>query len=363
MKLRASVSFLCCLLACGLAVAALCFWLYRPVVSDQDLVIVVRPGESFASVARDLARRGVQGSPKWLRLYARLTGADTMLRPGKYSFPVDTSLSGLLSILTKGKPIPWAATLVEGRTLGENLKAWNDSYLALTGPGKREEALQTFLKVQASSPEGLFFADTYFYEFGDTDIGVLRRAHRRLLKVLEEEWTGRQPGLPYKNPYEALVMASLVERETAVSEERPRIAGVFVRRLRKKMRLQSDPTVIYGMGAQYTGQLTRTDLRQRTAYNTYRIRGLPPTPIALVGRTAIHAALHPDQGTALYFVARGDGTHEFSDSLPEHRKAVATYQLNRRSDYRSTPLKADATPTQRLRQRLRLTRMQIWMQT
>ncbi|MCY4471719.1 MAG: endolytic transglycosylase MltG [Kistimonas sp.] len=331
------IVFLALVLLVGSGVGAVYFWLSRPLVAGTSFRIVIQPGENFASIVTSMVHRGLLTSARWVRLYARVTGVDTAVRPGEYSFADGTSLLGLFAALTAGDVVQRAVTLVEGRTLAENLASWEKSYLSLTPSPLREEAIGALLEIRAPSPEGLFFADTYFYQLGDTDVSVLQRAHQRLLDVLAEEWGRREPGLPYASSYEALVMASLVERETAVQAERPRIAGVFIRRLLKRMRLQSDPTVIYGMGTHYKGHLRRRDLLRHTPYNTYRIRGLPPTPIALVGRGALHAALHPAQGTALYFVARGDGSHEFSDNLAAHNRAVSRYQLNRRDDYRSTP--------------------------
>jgi UPF0755 protein len=170
-----------------------------------------------------------------------------------------------------------------------------------------------------------------------SDLDLLKQAHARLEQVLAEEWAQRAEGLPYREPYDALIMASMIEKETGVPEERGEIAGVFVRRLRIGMRLQTDPTVIYGMGERYNGRITRADLREPTAYNTYTIDGMPPTPIALVGREAINAALNPVDGRSLYFVARGDGSHVFSSTLEQHNRAVREYQIKRRADYRSSP--------------------------
>ncbi|HEX8543689.1 MAG TPA: endolytic transglycosylase MltG, partial [Pseudomonas sp.] len=192
-------------------------------------------------------------------------------------------------------------------------------------------------------PEGRFFPDTYRYVRGMTDVELLKQAYNRLDEVLDEEWAKRAADVPYVDPYQALIMASLVEKETGVPQERGQIAGVFVRRLRLGMLLQTDPTVIYGLGERYNGKLTRAHLKEATPYNTYVIAGLPPTPISLVGREAIHAALNPVSGSSLYFVARGDGSHVFSADLDAHNAAVREYQLKRRADYRSSP--APAAPS------------------
>ncbi|WP_269473252.1 endolytic transglycosylase MltG [Kineobactrum salinum] len=186
--------------------------------------------------------------------------------------------------------------------------------------------------------EGLFLPETYRFERGTSDLDILARAHRAMLAALTEEWELRAPDLPYETPYEALIMASIIERETGVPDERQQIAGVFVRRLQRGMRLQTDPTTIYGLGTAFDGNLVRSHLRDGdNIYNTYRHHGLPPTPIALPGRAALHAALQPAEGDSLYFVARGDGSHEFNSTLEGHERAVRKYQLERRENYRSRP--------------------------
>ncbi|MGJ8687866.1 MAG: endolytic transglycosylase MltG, partial [Spongiibacteraceae bacterium] len=189
------------------------------------------------------------------------------------------------------------------------------------------------------SPEGLFFPDSYEYIRGDSNVEILRRSYKRLTDILMDEWQGRDTSVPYSNPYEALIMASIVERETGAPEERAMIAGVFVRRLKMGMRLQTDPTIIYGLGERYDGNLRKSHLLDATnRYNTYQHHGLPPTPIALVGREAIHAALHPADSKNLYFVAKGDGSHRFSATLDAHEAAVREFQINKRKrNYRSAP--------------------------
>ncbi|MCL6268760.1 endolytic transglycosylase MltG [Sansalvadorimonas sp. 2012CJ34-2] len=316
-------------------------WLEHPVVKNESVVFVVPAGASFSLVTRELAEQGLVEQPFLFKVYARLSGKDTGLKAGEYLIPAGTTLIGLVDHLSSGDVIQHEITLVEGRTLEENLSFMKGRRLKASVEALEDAELKALLTVKAPTAEGLFFSDTYYYQAGDTDLSILKRAHEQLNEVLKEEWEKRQKNLPYQTPYEALIMASILERETAVAEERPEIAGVFVRRLQKGMRLQSDPTVIYGMGDRYQGKIGRRDLRERTPYNTYRIRGLPPTPIALVGREAIHAALNPKPGSSLYFVARGDGTHVFSDTLAQHNRAVRKYQLNRREDYRSTPLAAD----------------------
>lgn len=314
-------------------------WLHSPVIVDEAAVVVVPRGESFVGITRTLLEKGIIDDGVLFRLFGRFSRLDRALKAGEYRVPAGMTHGDLAKLLASGVGIQHAVTLVEGRTLQENLKQLQSSQLALTGNSERQTAINQLLTLDAESPEGLFFADTYHYEWGNTDVDVLRRAHDRLMQVLNEEWAQRMPDLPYNNAYEALILASMIERETAVPEERPIIAGVFVRRLRLGMRLQSDPTVIYGMGDRYNGSIRRSDLKRETDWNTYTREGLPKTPISLVGREAIRAALNPAEGKALYFVAKGDGTHAFNNTLADHNRAVHKYQRNRISNYRSTPLK------------------------
>lgn len=234
-------------------------------------------------------------------------------------------------------------SLVEGLTLKEwlvTLKAKTElindvsldqveETINITSSVNEEKAPMLWLN-EASSAEGLFLADTYFFTANTAASSILKRAHKAMLDYVETQWQQRQEDLPLNSPYDALILASIIEKETAVSAERTKIAGVFVNRLRKNMRLQTDPTVIYGIGDTYDGNITRKHLRTPTPYNTYTIKGLPPTPIAMAGKDAIWAALNPMETDALYFVARGDGSHEFSSSLAAHNAAVRKYQLNRK---------------------------------
>jgi UPF0755 protein len=244
----------------------------------------------------------------------------------------------MLGLWRRGEVVQYSLTLVEGWSFRQVRTALErQSKLELTLTGLSDAQLMARLGYPGVNPEGRFFPDTYRFVRGMSDLDLLKQAYVRLEQVLAEEWQGRADGLPYKAPYDALIMASIIEKETGVPEERGEIAGVFVRRLRIGMRLQTDPTVIYGLGERYNGKLTRAHLREPTAYNTYVIDGMPPTPIAMVGREAINAALHPVAGKSLYFVARGDGSHVFSNSLEAHNRAVREYQLTRREDYRSSP--------------------------
>ncbi|CAH0990127.1 Endolytic murein transglycosylase [Sinobacterium norvegicum] len=300
--------------------------------------VVVGKGSSFSAVANQLQADGIIENARVFVLYARFYEL-TDIKAGEYAISVNDTAITLLDKMRKGAVKYYQITLTEGLTLKQLLAKIHANTLI-------EQTLQlSELPVYMSelgygehdNIEGLIFPDSYAFTRGQTDREIIAVAAARLQTVLQQQWQQRQKNLPYKTPYEALVMASIVERETGVARERGEIAGVFVRRLKKRMRLQTDPTVIYGMGDRYNGRITRADLRRDTPYNTYTRNGLPPTPIAAAGKEAIHAALNPKQGSSLYFVAKGDGTHQFSDTLEQHNKAVRTYQLKRRDDYRSSP--------------------------
>lgn len=313
-------------------------WQQRLALPTGGLPVVIAPGESLRTVAARLHGEGILPYPSLLILYARWTGIDQRIKHGEYLLTPGLTSPQLLELFQSGKVIQYQVTLPEGRTLlqaQEILAAQPALDAVLEGP---EDARLLELIKPYSHPEGLFFPDTYHYSRGASDLQLLRRAHLKMAEVLDREWQGRAPGLPYESPYEALIMASIIERETGLPEEREQIAGVFVRRLQRGMRLQTDPSVIYGKGDEFDGNLRRVDLDdENNTYNTYRHGGLPPTPIALPGAASIHAALHPADGTELYFVARGDGGHQFSTTLAEHESAVRQYQLQRRKDYRSSP--------------------------
>jgi UPF0755 protein len=331
--------FLLLALGCILALQELERRWQEPLAVPEDgLVLAVAQGESLRAVANRLQGEGVLPHPNLLIAYGRWTGIDQQIKHGEYLLvdPLDAKM--LLELLRSGKVIQYQVTIPEGVTLAQTLDilaAQADLERVLEGPA--DERIQT-LVAPFTHPEGLFFPDTYHYARNTTDLELLRRANQKMLSVLDEEWQGRAEELPYETPYQALIMASIIERETGLPEERQEIAGVFVRRISRGMRLQTDPTVIYGIGPEFDGNLRRAHLNDEdNAYNTYRIDGLPPTPIALPGRAAIHAALHPAEGTTLFFVARGDGGHVFSTTLREHEAAVRKYQLQRREDYRSSP--------------------------
>lgn len=327
--------------ALTLAVAAFAYfqhWLDKPLSLDDDgYTYELQSGQSVFHVAKHLEADQVLNHGVLLRLYARLHKTNR-IHAGEYQLEKGLTPRGLLEKLEKGDVILHQVTLVEGWTFKQALTAIHKNTLIKPLLADKSESEQlALLALDISHPEGWFFPDTYTFSRGASDIDILRDAHRRMTKILDEAWASKREGLPYKTPYDALIMASIIERETGHHSERDQIAGVFVRRLQIGMRLQTDPTVIYGMGDRYDGRIRRSDLMAATAYNTYVIDALPPTPISLPGLASIKAALHPAEGKALYFVAKGDGTSEFSNTLAEHNKAVRRYQLNRRADYRAAP--------------------------
>ena len=296
--------------------------------ADESLTVHIEPGSSMWQVARQLEGRGLVDRPRWFVWLAQVRGDAGRVKAGEYRIEPGTSPVDLLASMVRGDVIRHDLTLVEGWNFREMMAAIRDSEVVEhTLEGRTPEQIMAALGYEGEHPEGRFFPDTYHFPRGTEDRDILSRAYARMEKVLAEEWRQRKEGVPLDSPYEALILASIVEKETGVPSERSRIAGVFVRRLRKGMRLQTDPTVIYGIGPSFDGNLTRADLRRDGPYNTYQRAGLPPTPIAMPGREAIHAALHPAEGDALYFVSRGDGSHVFSATLEEHNRAVRRYQL------------------------------------
>ncbi|MPR03161.1 endolytic transglycosylase MltG [Pseudomonas sp. MAFF 212408] len=312
--------------------------LKQPLNLPQEQLLDVPAGSTPTGTFNRLEADGVLDDAFWLRLYWRFNLDGQPLHSGEYRMTPGLTAEGLIGLWQRGEVVQYSLTLVEG---------WNFRQVR-SALAKHEKIVQTLSGLSDSEvmeklghpgvfPEGRFFPDTYRFVRGMTDVDFLKKAYNRLDDVLAQEWSKRAADAPYTDPYQALIMASLVEKETGVPEERGQIAGVFVRRLKIGMLLQTDPTVIYGLGERYNGKLTRAHLKEANPYNTYMIAGLPPTPIAMVGREAIHAALNPVPGTSLYFVARGDGSHIFSDDLDAHNAAVREFQLKRRADYRSSP--------------------------
>lgn len=296
----------------------------------EGVTYELQPGTSFGVMARDLEQRGIISSAFYLRLLARWRGESHQIKAGEYHLTLGTTPEILLQRMVSGDVISHRFTLVEGWTFRQVLTAIGENEtLRHTLEGLPEEEIMRRLGHPGERAEGRFLADTYQFPRNATDLALLARAYDAMAMLLQEQWRGREAGLPLKDPYQALILASIVEKETAVPAERPLIAGVFLRRLQKGMKLQTDPTVIYGIGERFDGNIRRRDLLQDTPYNTYIRTGLTPTPICMPGRAAIEAVLHPAPGKALYFVAKGDGTHYFSATLEEHTRAVRKYQLRR----------------------------------
>jgi UPF0755 protein len=309
-------------------------WLNEPNAALHEAVTVeVAPGASLAAVARDLENRGLMERPgAWVRL-AKRTGGATRIQAGEYRIVPGTSPAALLAQLVAGDVVLHSVTLLEGWSFRQGLAAIQaHPQVTVELRGLRDAELMARLGVSDGRPEGQFFPDTYRFPRGTSDRELLRQAYARMQRELQEAWNRRARELPIVSPYEALILASLVEKETGAAEERPLIAGVFVNRLRIGMRLQTDPTVIYGLGEKFDGNLRRRDLLNDTPYNTYTRAGLPPTPIALPGRAALAAAVQPATTDALYFVAtgRGDGRHFFATSLVAHNANVSRHLSNLR---------------------------------
>lgn len=295
---------------------------------ESPVVYEVRAGSSLTRVSNELEELGYIGNGLLLRLYAQYRGQANAIRSGEYSIEPEMSAVDILELLVSGESIQYRVTLVEGWTFAQALaeiRSLDTVRHTLDSLGRAEIAAA--LSVPNTDPEGMLHPDTYFFTRNTPDIEILRRARQRQETLLQQAWGNRLGALPYETPYEALIMASIIEKESGVASERGEIAGVFVRRLERGMRLQSDPTVIYGLGNEYNGNITREHLNTTTQYNTYRINGLPPTPIALPGEASLIAALNPRQSDALYFVATGDGGHYFSSTLEEHNAAVERFQI------------------------------------
>ncbi|GMR08551.1 MAG: endolytic transglycosylase MltG [Gammaproteobacteria bacterium] len=305
----------------------------------QGMRYIVSPGTSLGALADDLHEKGVINKPYWFVWMARLKNKAGKIQAGEYQIMASMTSAELLDLMISGQVISHSLTLVEGWTFRQMLLAiGNDEYLLHTINDKTPAEVMALIGAADLHPEGQFLPDTYQYSRGMTDVAFLKRAHAALQSWLDAQWQQRAPGLPFETPYEALILASIIEKETGLADERDKISGVFIRRLKKRMYLQTDPTVIYGMGDNYQGNIRRKDLRADTPYNTYTRKGLPPTPIAMPGKEAIYAALHPSSGKALYFVARGDGSHQFSDNLRDHNNAVIKYQLRgKRRAFSSMP--------------------------
>nr|WP_255199253.1 endolytic transglycosylase MltG [Vibrio sp. JPW-9-11-11] len=305
----------------------------QPLQLDQEQIFTIEPGTSFNRVLVNLTQAEWLGSSDWVKLVRRFYPELTQLRAGTYLLQPGIQLNEALEQFKQGKEHQFAITFVEGSTFKEWLEILASApYLQHELQGLSEAEIGQKLALEQQKLEGLFLAETYHYTFGTSDLDILERANDKLQSVLDKHWAERQQDLPLKSPYEALILASIIEKETAVESERERVASVFVNRLNKRMRLQTDPTVIYGMGDKYDGNIRKKDLRTPTPYNTYTIFGLPPTPIAMPGEASIMAAVNPEQSRYLYFVASGNGGHVFSKTLAEHNRAVRSYLKALRSN-------------------------------
>ena len=294
---------------------------------NEVVYIEIEKGDSLNRIIDKLVAQKLAVKPFWFKVIALQGNAFRKLKTGEYELTSGLTAPQILALFVQGKTKQHAITFPEGWSFKEILhEIEKNPNLEHSLNGVGFESVMSKLKVDQQSPEGLFFPDTYFFEKHTSDLSVLKRAYDKMQRVLQQEWLNKAENLPFKTPYEALILASIVEKETGVAAERHLIAGVFIRRLEQNMLLQTDPTVIYGMGEAYQGDIKSKDLLTATPYNTYVVSGLPPTPIAMPGRDSLNAALHPDNGENLYFVARGDGTHVFSATLNDHNVAVDEFQ-------------------------------------
>lgn len=305
--------------------------LLMPLNASEDIRLEMAPGTSLSGLSKTLKANNLLRARRdryYIVMFGLLRGEANNLQAGEYIVRKGTNARQLLAAMVSGKVRQLSITFLEGWNYRQILAALH-AHEGVTHKISSDEpqAVAAAVGIDGDHPEGWFFPNTYQFATRTSDVEILKIAYAAMRKVLEEEWPKRAEGLPYQTPYEALIMASIIEKETGLGSERPEIAGVFVRRLQKGMLLQTDPTVIYGIGKHFDGNIRRRDLLTDTPYNTYMRAGLPPTPIAAAGRAAVLAALHPAEGDSLYFVSRGDGSHKFSSTLREHNAAVRKYQL------------------------------------
>ncbi len=294
----------------------------------EPRVFLIKSGSNIKIIAQDLTMQKIIEDPWLFILLAKLKGVETRVRAGEYQLESGQTPDDLIEVFVSGSSIQYSFTVIEGWSFRQMLDAMaRDPIIEHRLEDKTNEEIMRLIGYPDQHPEGMFFPDTYRFPKGTSDIDFLRRAYQVMQQHLEREWNQRESDLPLKSSYEALILASIIEKETGAGFERPLIAGVFTERLKRNMRLQTDPTVIYGLGESFDGDIRFRDLRKDTPYNTYLRAGLTPTPIALPGLDSIRAALHPAKTKALYFVSKGDGTHHFSETLEEHNAAVKRYQL------------------------------------
>lgn len=303
-------------------------WLYDPIPISEPKLVTITAGSGLGSISAKLFKAGVIAHADSFKYYAKWRQLDRHIKAGEYQFSGSLNSIEVLAQLVAGKVLEYRLTVPEGLTYKDFI-ALLSQHPAMQGkPVPSAAQWLTSMHSRWEHPEGLLFPSTYRFAQYNLPLDIIKQAHLLQMEILQSAWAQRAQDLPYKTPYEALIMASIIEKETGLASERATIAGVFVRRLQKGMKLQTDPTVIYGMGEDFKGNIRRSDLTNDTPYNTYVHRGLPPTPIALPGRAAINAALHPEDGLSLFFVSKGDGSHAFSDTYPQHLANVRKYQLN-----------------------------------
>jgi len=324
------------ILAGSLAVGYL-WWDYKnylntPLSVDNDTVsITVEQGSNLTRLLYRLSEEGILKKPRYLLWYARLFSNSNNLHVGEYQISKSDTPLSLLEKFSSGKVKLYSLTFIEGWSFSQMMTEIDkNTFITHQLKGLDPQSIMQKIGHENVHPEGRFMPDTYHFPRGTSDVFLLKQAYVAMENFLATQWPDRDVGLPFKTPYDALILASIVEKETGLASERKQIAGVFIRRLLVRMRLQTDPTVIYGMGAKFKGNIKRSDLKRDTPYNTYRRYGLPPTPIAMPSREAIIASMHPHQGEAVYFVSKGDGSHYFSTTLKEHNNAVIKYQLKGR---------------------------------
>ncbi len=323
---------LACLLVIGVLTYQLLSFQHNTIrLPQEQSVFLIKSGSNIKLIAQDLAMQKIIDDPWLFILLAKLKGVETRVKAGEYRLESGQTPDDLIEVFVHGNSIQYSFTVIEGWSFRQMLDAIaDDLVIEHRLRDKTNEEIMSLIGYPDQHPEGMFFPDTYRFPKGTSDIDFLRRAYQVMQQHLEREWSQRASDLPLKSSYEALILASIIEKETGAGFERPLIAGVFTERLKRNMRLQTDPTVIYGLGESFDGDIRFRDLKKDTPYNTYRRAGLTPTPIALPGLDSIRAALHPAETKALYFVSKGDGTHHFSETLEEHNAAVNRYQLKGR---------------------------------
>ena len=298
-------------------------------LNDGENIYNVKKGSTFSRVATELEEEGVITSKDYFRVLAKINQQENKLKAGEYQLTAEMKPNDLLKMLTSGRSLQYKQTIIEGKSFNEMAASIRKNpHLVHTLSDDEYGEIMQKLEGEVTHPEGMFLADTYNFPRGTTDLQFLKRSYDELQEHLLSAWDGRDEGLPLESPYDALILASIVEKETGHEDERGMIARVFINRLNKGMMLQTDPTVIYGMGDKYKGNIRKKDLRTDTPYNTYTRAGLPPTPIAIPGKASIDAVMHPAEGDVYYFVAKGDGTSYFSKNYKEHKRAVVKYILN-----------------------------------